>query len=202
MLFHCLLTTRHCILVNLFLDHCFRIGENNSTILIAGWHFWLHTLHGWEEWCINWTRLWIVQFLCNISGHSKVRVLVNSRWDKTRYFIVRPKYMRERIRKCWHCLNRWISKFSYAIIILEAENSTNLTQSNMLLRFDYIWIHLLNIIWVTEDKCLFWIKSECNNILDIVVSHAKSLFPGLLFVVKVFLIISDLNDKGHVKCFL
>jgi len=69
----------------------------------------------------------------------------------------------------------------------------------VLLNFDDIWVHGADVLRVVEDERPLWVESKGNDILDIIPRHVECFFPSLAFIKQVFLIISDLYDKGYIE---
>lgn len=72
----------------------------------------------------------------------------------------------------------------------------------MALEDAHIRVHGSHIEWVQKNESFFWIKSDSQNILDVFICKISKLLKSSTIFMEVFFIISNLNDKRNVKCFL
>lgn len=113
-----------------------------------------------------------------------------------------PEDMWESVRKCGHGLHWWERELSNVVALFKAKNSLDLTVVDVLLNFDHVWVHVLDVIDVREDKGFLRVEAKSKNIFDIVETHLDGSFGSFklhLLLVDVFLVVSDLNDKRDVK---
>jgi len=107
--------------------------------------------------------------------------------------------MRERIWKCWNCLNRRECVLSNRIRVSKTENTSHLVQCNAFLNFKNIWIQVLNVIAIAKNKGLCWIETKCNNILYVGYTHFPYFIQFKLLLIQELLVICNLNDKRNIK---
>lgn len=91
----CLPATTERKLVNFFLNDLERISQEDGRACITPTHFELEPLQGWEHFTMDTTWLSILQSLGDISGHSEIRILVNTLWDQTISVLGLPENVRE-----------------------------------------------------------------------------------------------------------
>jgi len=73
------------------------------------------------------------------------------------------------------------------------------------LHFNYVRVQVLDVVNVRENECLRGVKSECDNVFDVIKTHLYSAFGSFklhLLFVNVLLIVRDLNYEGHVESLL
>ena len=72
----------------------------------------------------------------------------------------------------------------------------------MLLNFDNVRVHILDVVNVREDKGLFGVETKSKDVFDIVKAHLDGSFGAFklhLLFVDVFLVVCDLNNKRDVE---
>ena len=72
----------------------------------------------------------------------------------------------------------------------------------MLLESTDIGVHDAHIPRIQDDESFFRVKAQGQNILDILVSHLGVFIQISSILMEVFLVVSYLNDEGHIKGFL
>ena len=192
-LLNSLLPARQGILVNLVLNHFGRVRQNDGALISTRRHLILHACDGREKRRVDRSGLEIVQLLGDVTSHTEVGVLVDGGRDQARYLVVVAEDVRERVREGGDGLDGWVGELAHALVIGETEDAANLTQSDVLLRLEDVGIHLVDVLRVTKDKGLLWIEAKSNDILDIVVPHLEGVLPRELLIVKVLLVVRDLN---------
>ena len=61
-------------------------------------------------------------------------------------------------------------------------------------------VHMTQISRVKADKSLFWIKSQGQDVLDVLIGKSsKSLQIFSITFIEIFFIISDLNNERHIE---
>jgi len=60
------------------------ISEIDGGLGTGSTHLLMGTEDGWEELGVNASRLLIFQLVSDISGHSEVRILIDTLWDQAR----------------------------------------------------------------------------------------------------------------------
>lgn len=200
LLFFCGSSSTECMLFDFGFDLFGFIGHENS----CGWdgsrHFCLETLERWEEFGIETGWLWCFNSVTDISCHSEIRILINTAWDQTRKIFL-SKNMWETWRKTGSCLDSRVRCLSAIIRELKTKYGFQSAHIDIPLHSNNIWIHCTNIFCINEYESFFWIKSKCNDILDVVISHALEIFKITLFP-EVFLIVWDLYDQWHIESLL
>lgn len=104
----------------------------------------------------------------------------------------------------WGSLNRRVSSFTTVVTKSQSENSFESSHVNVFLEPADIGVHVSNVLTIDKDKSLLWIKSKCDNVLDIfirqpcIISNILLAFP----FPEVLLVIGDLNHQRHVECLL
>lgn len=141
----------------------------------------------------------------NIACHSEVWVLINCGGDDAGNVSTLAINVRERVRETRGGLDGWERKFSDVVRLVEAKDALDLVEVYVFLNANHVWIELLNVINVTEDKGLLGVKAEGNDILDVAEAHrnrALRAFKVQLGTVDKFLIVGDLDHNGDVKSLL
>ena len=160
------------------------VSEENRTIWDRRAHF--SSLKSREKFAVNTRSLWNFQFILNITGHSEIRILVDSLRDEAHHVFL-SENMWERSRNSRSSLNSREGKLSTVVtrsdtkdtfqliyknknkmrIIFDLKLNLNLVVCDSLLDLADIWIHVPNIVCISEDKCLVDIKSASDDILGI-----------------------------------
>lgn len=110
--------------------------------------------------------------------------------------------VRESVRESRYGLNRRERELSNVVLRLEAKDALNLRVVDVLLDADHVRVHVANVVDIAEDESLLGVETEREDILDIVASHLVRALGTIkvdLRFVNVLLVVSDLDDKGHVK---
>lgn len=81
----------------------------------------------------------------DITGHSKVGVLIDGGRDQTRE-VTLAENMRECVRKCRNCLNRRECKLSNIVFGLESKDALNLGVVDVFLDADNILVHVADVL--------------------------------------------------------
>lgn len=102
--------------------------------------------------------------------------------------------MQEWIRKSRYSLDWWECPLSNIVWLRKSENTSHLIKSDTLLDFEDIFIQLLNVLNIAEDKGALWVKAKCNNIFDVADSHSNCVFKFGFFSIHEFFIICNLDD--------
>ena len=105
--------------------------------------------------------------------------------------------MGERVTEGGSSLNRWESKFSDIVRLIEAENAFDLIEINVLLDTNHIGIQMLNVSDIRKNKGLLWVKTKSDDILNVVDAHldrAILAFKFILRLVDILLIVGDLDN--------
>jgi hypothetical protein len=84
-------------LPDFFLNNLERISQEDSRACIAPTHLKLEPLQGWKHFTMDTTWLSILKSLGDISGHSEIRILVNTLWDQTKSVLGLPENV-------WECV--------------------------------------------------------------------------------------------------
>ena len=153
-------------------------------------------MQGREEFVIEACWLWCLQLCANVSGHAKVRVLVDSTGNEARNVLVSEE-VRETRRKAGCGLNGWIRSLSTAIAELQSENSLQRCQIDMPLEPADVRIEESHVLRIQANEGVFGIEANRKNIFDILISQMRKLLEVSSFLVEVLLVIGDLDDKGH-----
>ncbi len=72
----------------------------------------------------------------------------------------------------------------------------------MLLEPTNIWIHCSHVFGVYKDESFFWVESQSQNVFNVLVCQLSEFIEVSPLLMKVFLVISHLNHKWHIKCLL
>ena len=88
------------------------------------------------------------------------------------------------------------------IRLIDPEASSDLIEGQSLLETSHIRVHMANILGIEKNERFFQIETKCENILDILNAHSGVLSNIFVSSMEILLIVSDLDDQGHVKGFL
>ena len=89
--------------------------------------------------------------------------------------------------------------------MVEAENTFDLVEVDVLLDFDDVGIKFFDVFDVTKDESLFWVKTECDDVFNIVNAHLDSSFRSFkfkLWTIYILLVICNLDNHRDVKSLL
>ena len=89
--------------------------------------------------------------------------------------------------------------------MVEAENTFDLVEIDVLLDFDDVGIKFFDVFDVTKDESLFWVKTECDDVFNIVNAHLDSSFRSFkfkLWTIYILLVICNLDNHRDVKSLL
>ena len=192
MLLHGLASTRKTVFIYLILHYLRLISQQYRTSWLTGRHLWFLALHCWKEACIETSCFLVLQFLREISGHSKVWILINGTGNQALYILL-SKNVWKCIWEWWNGLNRWVSKFANTLAVIKSKDALNLIKRDMLLYPQNVRIHSLNILRITEYEGLLWVESKSNYVFYVTMSHLTRFLPPLVFFKQVLFVIRHLN---------
>jgi len=111
------------VLVDFIFNLLSSVSEENRTIWDRRAHF--SSLKSREEFAVNTRSLWNFQFILNITGHSEIRILVDSLRDEAHHVFL-SENMRERSRNCRSSLNSREGKLSTVITWIDTKDTFQL----------------------------------------------------------------------------
>jgi len=123
------------------------------------WHFRTKSLQRREKLVVKSCRFRSFDFAANISGHSEIRVLVDSTRNKARNVLVSEE-MRETARKTRSCLNGRICGFSTIVWKLEAENGSQSCHIYVPLKTTNVRIQASHVLGIQADKSILRVKAN------------------------------------------
>ena len=86
--------------------------------------------------------------------------------------------------------------------LVKAKYSFDLVECDVLLYLYYVWVQILNVVDIHKYESLLKVKTESDDVLDVVNCHFPDLFKLKFWPVQEFLIISYLDYDRDIKSFL
>jgi len=198
--FHGGLTARERVLVHLVLDLLRGVGQEYRRVRVARRHFRFRALQRREEARVQQGRLWKTEFGCHVSGHAKIRVLV----DRARYQAMRLRVLedeRKRSRDGRRRLRRRKRDLCDRVAVAESEDAPCLIQRHASLYPDHVLIEcriVSHVLEIREDERLFGIETTGDDVPCVGVSQ----LDGVLYLYVLpdgFLVVGQLHDQGNVE---
>ena len=79
--------------------------------------------------------------------------------------------------------------------------NTHLIARDALLDFEYIAVHVLDVVQIREDERFLGIKATCNNIFCIFIRQPMA-FLQLQILEQKLLVVGQLDDQRNIEGFL
>lgn len=116
-----------------------------------------------------------LELVLNISGHSEVRILINTLRDQTEDILV-TEDMGEGSRNGRSSLDSGESKLTTVITLSNTKNTLKLIVCDSLLDFANVGVHVTNVVGISENESLIEIETTGDDILSIFNSQLLIFF--------------------------
>ena len=90
-------------------------------------------------------------------------------------------------------------------MLFEPEDSLYLAIIDVFLELDYVGVQLLDVVNIGENEGFVGVEPKRKDIANVILAHLIGSFRPIqlnLLLVQILLVVSDLNDQGHVEGFL
>lgn len=122
------------------------VGQKDRRVWVTGGHFLVMTLKSWEELRVHSTGLRKVQPWSQVSGHSKVRILVDTTRNQTKKIIPISQHILEGTWDTWSSLDCSIGNLAAVLRSIETEDSFDLIVSDGILKQNNIVVKVTDVI--------------------------------------------------------
>jgi len=131
--------------------------------------------------------------------------LVDGGGDQAGHVLALAKDVWERVGERGNGLNGREGELADGIGLIKAEDTLDLVVVDVFLDTDDVGVEVLDVGDIGEDKSLCWVEAERDDVLDVVETHLNGALRTVQLKfrpVDVLLIVSDLDNKRHVKSVL
>jgi len=188
------------------LDLLFDLGrgvrDQDSRVRNRRRHLLLGSLECWEELRVVRGALLEFELVSDVSGHSEVGVLVDGSGDEAGDVGTGAVDVGEGGAEGGDGLNSGEGVFTNWVVFFEAEGSLDLVIRDVFLDFEDVFVELVDIPAVREDKSLLGVEAKRDYVLDVVDAHVDGAglsFEFQVLLEQVLLVVGDLDDKGNVE---
>ena len=178
------------------------VRDQDSRVRNRRRHLLLGSLECWEELRVVRGALLEFELVSDVSGHSEVGVLVDGSGDEAGDVGTGAVDVGEGGAEGGDGLNSGEGVLTNWVVFFEAEGSLDLVIRDVFLDFEDVFVELVNIPAVREDKSLLGVEAKRDYVLDVVDAHVDGAglsFEFQVLLEQVLLVVGDLDDKGNVE---
>jgi hypothetical protein len=99
-------------------------------------------------------------------------------------------------------LNRRVGNHPTVRALIESKDSLKLVKGNAFLDLDHILVQIADVLAVSEDEGLLRVEAESDDVFDVAHGVLLNFLKSVVLSEQELLIISYLNDEGHIKSLL
>jgi hypothetical protein len=159
-----------------------------------------------EELGVHGARLGEVKSWSQVSGHSEVRILVDSTRDQTKEILSVSQDIFEGAWNARGSLDGSIGNFAAVFGAVESEDSFDLIVGNGVLKQNHVVVEVAYVIRVSEKEGVFEVKAAGQNILGVFngcfLEPTQRFDFGLWVLIEEFLIVGQLDDDWTFESLL